>query len=706
MKLIVENFRCYSGVHEWNFDDTGITLLSGKSGSGKTSLLMAINFVIHNSKKNQKLITDGKTFLRVELQYKNCKIIRTKKPERLLFYENISTDRYVEDDEAQSFVDRIFGAHFEYISYIPQQYEKSFIYQDPSEKLKLLERLSFPDDNKFHPEILKKKCNDTLKDFSDRIYILNGKKLEIERFLIKECICPEFMENPMVTELFCVEKLEELKIEEKNIQDIQYSKHRYEYIVNEILLYDRELSDMSINSSLHLCNLSKQNIFEQIAFHDELEKLNKESIDTPWIKYTKEEANEILMDYERDVALLNEYNIICNQLDPIVQFKKELDSLEKEKTRLEKTCDAQYICPNCNIFLLLKDRQLYIADDKNKDDLIVMDIETKKNLLKNTMSQIESMSKKTKSFDFLLEKKNAIGKNIDITDDVESLRKDLLWLKNYIQNNQVMEKEMEKKSERKKVLLEKILKNTSKSELLKQLEKIEKQKMYTDKREKLNLELITLQSEVENKNLRTMLEIEQDRDFYNDLQKKCIKFENHKRELEIWNNFIDNKKRLTQIEYEISKTKKKYDGCIELKQLVLRTESEIIEKNMEQISNLVNLYCSRIFENPIYIELATQKKTPNQTEKFQIHLNVQYKGIQCDVSYLSGGEQSRLNLAFILAFAHVFQSPLLLLDECTSNLDQELTDIVIEQISDVQIPKVILIAHQIVEGKFEEIIHC
>ena len=78
--------------------------------------------------------------------------------------------------------------------------------------------------------------------------------------------------------------------------------------------------------------------------------------------------------------------------------------------------------------------------------------------------------------------------------------------------------------------------------------------------------------------------------------------------------------------------------------------------------------------------------------------------MKCDVNILSGGEQARLNLAFICAFAYVFHSPLLLLDECTSNLDQNLTECVLEQISKVGIPKIIIIAHQIVEGNFKQII--
>jgi DNA repair exonuclease SbcCD ATPase subunit len=130
----------------------------------------------------------------------------------------------------------------------------------------------------------------------------------------------------------------------------------------------------------------------------------------------------------------------------------------------------------------------------------------------------------------------------------------------------------------------------------------------------------------------------------------------------------------------------------------------VIDRKILEISQLVNTYLESIFLEPITVQLHTLKKTQTQNEKVQVQLEVYYKNMKCDVSILSGGEQARMNLAFILAFAHVFHAPLLLLDECTSNLDAELTETVIEQIEHVGIPKVIMIAHQIVEGNFKQIL--
>ena len=163
------------------------------------------------------------------------------------------------------------------------------------------------------------------------------------------------------------------------------------------------------------------------------------------------------------------------------------------------------------------------------------------------------------------------------------------------------------------------------------------------------------------------------------------------------NESIILKTKLQQLERQSS-------AVLEFKQMILKTEAEIIDKRIREISDLANTYAANFFNEPIAVELVTTRRTQTQSEKVQIQLQVYYKNMKCDISILSGGEQARLNLAFMLAFAHVFHSPILLLDECTSNLDTDLTEIVIEQIGNIGIPKVIMIAHQVVEGNFQQII--
>jgi ABC-type transport system involved in cytochrome bd biosynthesis fused ATPase/permease subunit len=86
-------------------------------------------------------------------------------------------------------------------------------------------------------------------------------------------------------------------------------------------------------------------------------------------------------------------------------------------------------------------------------------------------------------------------------------------------------------------------------------------------------------------------------------------------------------------------------------------------------------------------------------------LDIQYKGHSVDVSNLSGGERDRVILAFTMTIADMGMTPVLLLDECVSSLDQENANNVFECIKTQCKDKlVILVAHQIVTGMFDQII--
>ena len=105
------------------------------------------------------------------------------------------------------------------------------------------------------------------------------------------------------------------------------------------------------------------------------------------------------------------------------------------------------------------------------------------------------------------------------------------------------------------------------------------------------------------------------------------------------------------------------------------------------------------------ITLHSFKEDKKKQMKPQINIEVKYKEMDCDINTLSGGELQRVVIAFNLALSEMFNNDFLLLDECTSNLDQELTNTIMNSIkSSFPDKKVIIIAHQVVTGIFETII--
>ena len=66
-----------------------------------------------------------------------------------------------------------------------------------------------------------------------------------------------------------------------------------------------------------------------------------------------------------------------------------------------------------------------------------------------------------------------------------------------------------------------------------------------------------------------------------------------------------------------------------------------------------------------------------------------------NLSSLSGGEIQRVNLACSLAICEYLQVPFIFLDECTSNLDNITSDLIVNGIQEISKDKTILmIAHQ------------
>ena len=143
-----------------------------------------------------------------------------------------------------------------------------------------------------------------------------------------------------------------------------------------------------------------------------------------------------------------------------------------------------------------------------------------------------------------------------------------------------------------------------------------------------------------------------------------------------------------------------------LKEKILEAESVAMLNIIDSINAHARVYLDCFFpDNPISVNLQTFKETKKST-KPQINIEIEYKGMEADINMLSGGELSRVILAYTMALAEMFNTPLLLLDECTSSLDQDLTETVFNSIRENFNGKItLLIAHQVVMGTFDKIIN-
>jgi len=441
--------------------------------------------------------------------------------------------------------------------------------------------------------------------------------------------------------------------------------------------------------------------------------------------------------------------------------KDEMEDLHERFTRLTLQKEL-YECPACHVSLRFQASELCVHTDEVDES--GEKLEDLKEEISTTTASIENLENTIREEKNILEKYNEVKKEIDeiksnYEDDLptkDKIESDIEYLKEYKRTQNELEKKLKK--------LETNLKDKVYSSSLitfkEQLEKqektiknlegqlkdkkfdlaineeelrsmIQKQKQNREKiaSVKRNLSLLTKELETNKESLENLTqehqksyqEIHKEENLEQDLQEKInsltslketlnkheadmLKIEEWKKYKEDINRYREWENKVTDLGEEETKQRKKYSACTLLKEKILQAESIAVQNIINSINVHAQTFLDLFFvTDPIVVRLSPFKTTKKDVEKPQISIEIDYKEHEnCDVSTLSGGELSRLVLSYTLAMTEIFNSPLVLLDECTSSLDSNLTSAVISGIKENFQGKVVLvIAHQVVEGIFD-----
>jgi ABC-type polar amino acid transport system ATPase subunit len=209
-----------------------------------------------------------------------------------------------------------------------------------------------------------------------------------------------------------------------------------------------------------------------------------------------------------------------------------------------------------------------------------------------------------------------------------------------------------------------------------------------------------------NKSILEKQDLESNRVIHEKNVQDIEKYQAYKKDKTTYNTWINKVELLQKEEFECRKL---YAASTLLKEKILEAESIAMINIISSINTHANVYLECFFpDNPISVKLVTFKETKKGKtikKKPQINLEIEYKGMEADINMLSGGELSRIILAFSLALGEMFNTPMMLLDECTSSLDQELNTVVMDGIRENFSGNiVIIIAHQCITGMFDKVI--
>ena len=217
---------------------------------------------------------------------------------------------------------------------------------------------------------------------------------------------------------------------------------------------------------------------------------------------------------------------------------------------------------------------------------------------------------------------------------------------------------------------------------------------------KLSLKSIQKHIEINTEKKQEYIKIKQDHEkILHDIETWKIKYEHYKK-------YQQQHDELISLQEKSDILKSKLQSIFKLKEFVKSAETILLERAIDHINQYVASYLDIFFQtDPISVSLVTINDEKHTSKNGQLSISINYKGMDADIGILSGGELQRVIIAYNLALSELFSVPIILLDECTSNLDQELTEIVVKGIKhNCKGKTIIMIAHQVVSGIFDNVI--
>jgi exonuclease SbcC len=745
-KIKLENFKIHKNL-EINFDEKNIII--GENGVGKTSIFQAILFGLFgkdslssiNISNVSSLIRIGSYNLNVELEISNgntlYKIIRSSNnngESKAILYEGnkvIASGPDIVNKKIREILNINRVEKFTDVLYIKQGDLGRYI--NLSGKIELTKLLEKIFDIEYYSLILKVvegliKDLEKEKEYKEKERNLLSKDIELYKNIFGDRDIDKLLEE--INKYLELKKIRdniykdylELKTLEGGIDYNLLTQENYlnqklkEYEEKERELYDNILNLESERKNLKYENYSKDLLNSSLEYLEnrkkELEYL--ENVDEKELEYKLKELKEIYSNIEKYI----EYKNIENEIKNIDNKKKELENniiILENKIREEE----EYLnilnreiseCPVCKRAL---DEDLHrkllnqYRESLNKDKENLNKFKNEKNNLDRQYQEIENKYK------YFLYIQGKIKDKINLSD---------------IENEKIrIEKEINEISYKINQINEyKIIKDTinyiKKNELDKVIDNLRKE-YQNIKNEINNIRYSLMKIENMKKNLEKIKDIykrnnlnslKEFEDKLNELDREIKKYENLKPEL------IKNYKEKLNMYNNINEKLKNMGKNINVLRSLYNVLLKYIEVNREKISknleNAFKFYFKKLYRYQDIVDVGIDiKESKVKDEKlFYIYVikNIDGKTIKkyIDEAGLSGGQIKILDLALRLAIASILNLNInvLLLDEPTESLDENVRLSLAQLISSLDNYQVILCTHDDlfkdnVEGKIIEI---
>ncbi|MFZ1970989.1 MAG: AAA family ATPase [Candidatus Nanoarchaeia archaeon] len=655
-KIVLENIRSYE-FQEITFPE-GSTLLAGDIGSGKTSILLGIEFALFGLQPGQKgnsLLRNGsdngKVMIEFEVDGDSISVERILKRGKSISQDYCAISMNGEDKKEISVTElkskildllnypKEFSKKqnllYKFTVYTPQEEMKEIILEDPEVRINTLRHIFGIDKYKRileNTSLLLSRIREERRTKEGATETLDQDKLELVS-KEEELESKYYNLSSMEKELF-VKKENRNKIEEERAEIAEQiekkRKFQQEIEKTNLMIFNKK---SSISDNLKLIDQIKFQIrnLENVSFDEG--RINKIDEDIEMKKHEKEELNEKILDLNSQIASLNSKNE-TNKI------------LEKKISNLE-------ICPTCL---------------QNVDSVY------KANIMNNAHSDTFENTKKIESLEF--SKKNLMEKSRNINLDISSKEKELTDLK-------ILKVRLEGIKERKERLHE--IEITSIS---------------------LEKDIDMLKQHVENLNT-SVFELNKFDAIYEEKQRQLedarseemdagIKVAELRKEIEVFSNNIESlKERINKIEA----LKKQLDYLNELENWLSKNFSPLISLIEKNVMVKLKAEFSKSFSEWFSMLVS---------DNFQVRLNddftpvIEQQDYELDYAYLSGGERTAIALAYRLSLNQVINSflskiktrDLVILDEPTDGFSDQQLDKMRGVLEQLNVKQLIVVSHE------------
>lgn len=665
--LKIENLRSYE--HQEITFPKGSTLLSGDIGSGKTTILLAIEFALFGlqpSQKGSSLLRNGedngKVTLEFEIENQNIIIERTlKRTSKSISQDYASLT--IDNEKTEASVTEIKNKILKILNY-PSEFAKKtnllykFTVYTPQEEMKqiILESGDLRLNTLRHVFGINK-----YKKIQENTTILTSKlreKIRINQALISE------LDNDK--ELLEKKKLENIELKSKQItiqtehEDSIKLRELKETSLKEIeekINEKRNLENEKSKSSI-LFNEKNQQISNQITT---LSSLKQQIQEASTIQFSKEEYN--LLD-ERIQFQQNKEDEIQKQYLEVITKINTLNSKIQEAEHLKTKISHLNNCPTClqNVSEEYKNNILTNANNEiTKSQESIKTLSIQKNKFSETIEQTkkakEDYKKRKSELELLKIKLEALTEKQQRITEIERqkqiLEKDTQMLKKHIQT------------------LDESIQSYQKYDSIYQERNKELQEA------KLKENQIAIKKAETNKDIQfTEIQIQ-------DIIKQIDKKENIKSQIDS----------LQKLEYWISN---------KFLEIILFTEKQVMITLKQEFSRLFSQWFSTLVSDSLSATLDDEFAPLIMQQDYEL-----------DYSFLSGGERTAIALAYRLSLNQVINSlmsnlktsNLVILDEPTDGFSSPQLDKMRDVLGQLETEQLIIVSHeQKIEGFVDNII--